>query len=192
MSVLFEQAAAPAAGGSAQRSAALLLHGMSEADHEWAWEQLEDVQRATLAPLLRELRELGVPSDASLLHNVIAEAPSPAPQMESARDRVSKADPAQLAELLYPEPAGLVQCLLALGPWPWQSQVLAALRARRGEVFEPVVGDVRASAKALDQALLERLAERLSSGLSLTPPMGSRWWQRLLQGFRGRTAGAAR
>jgi len=192
VSVFFEQAVAPAADDSAQRSAALLLHGMGEADRAWAWEQLDNAQRATLAPLMQELRELGVPRDALLLRDVIAEAPVPASRMESARDRVAGADPAHLAQLLYPEPAGLVQRLLALGPWPWQSQVLALLRARRGEVFEPGAGDSTNPATALDQALLERLAERVWDGVAPAQPTGLRWWQRMLQGVRAGDARMAR
>ncbi|MGM9486029.1 hypothetical protein [Ideonella sp. YS5] len=192
MSVLFEQAVAPAAGGSAQRSAALLLHGMSEADRAWAWEQLDEIQRAALSPLLHELRELGVPRDASLLREVIAEAPRAAPRPSSARDRVANADPTQLAELLHAEPAGLVQRVLALGPWPWQSQVLASLRARRGEVLEPMAGDVHASAPALDEALLQRLAERVSGGVAPAPSVRLRWWQQMLQSVLGSKVRSAR
>lgn len=181
MSVLFEQAVAPAAGQTAQRSAALLLHGMSEADRAWAWEQLGEPQRATLAPLLQELRELGVPRDQALVSELIAEVPPQAAPARTARERVAAADAVQVAQLLCPEPALLARRLLALGPWPWQSQVLMALRAQHGEALEPMSDERVVPAPALDEALLERMAERLPDAMPAATSPGAPWWQRLLR-----------
>jgi hypothetical protein len=188
VSVLFAQAVAPAAGSAAQRSAALLLHGMNEADRAWAWERLDDLQREALAPLLQELSDLGVPRDAGLLRDVVASAPVAATPDATARQRVAGADPARLANVLALEPAGLVRRLLALGPWPWQDAVLTTLRARRGEIFEP---DCAAGppAPALDEALLDRLAERVGV-TALEERAPSAWWHRLWQQMRRN--GAAR
>jgi hypothetical protein len=192
VSLLFEPAAEFAPGNLAQRSAALLLHGMSEADRGWAWERLDDLQRQALAPLLRELNELGVPRDAGLLRDVVASTPATsANSPATARQRVAVADADRLADVLATEPAALVRRLLALGPWPWQDTVLTTLRMRRGELFEPVTGEAHAPAPALDEALLARVAERVGAAAPLPAP-ATGWWHRLRQRVRERAKGVAR
>jgi hypothetical protein len=193
VNALFEQSIAPSAGASARRSAALLLHGMSEPDRSWAWQQLSDYQREALAPLLRELHELGVPRDVELLHDMVGTAPATGPVPVTARERVAHAPAARMAALLAVEPAGLVRRLIALGPWPWQDEAMAVLRTRRGELFEPVSPDTNLAATALDEALLRRLADCV--GPSAAVPVATkapRWWHRLLGGATQATTRATR
>jgi hypothetical protein len=74
---------------------------------------------------------------------------------------------------------------LQLGSWPWHDEVLATLRARRGELFEPAADHAVSPRPALDQALLDRLAARLSNGAPTRLPSATvsgalaRWRNRL-------------
>ena len=191
--MLFEPSLDPAVAQPSRRSAALMLHGMSDADRAWAWSRLDDTHRQALTPLLQELQDLGVPRDAALLGDAVAAdpvAPSAAPR--TARQHVAAADAVQVADALAAEPAGLVRRLLALGPWPWQDAVLAALRTRRADAFEPVDQNIDAPATALDEALLARLADRLSQVSATTRADAPTWWSGLLQAARSRLGGRTR
>jgi hypothetical protein len=190
LNTLFEQAvsdqATTPAGADPRRSAALLMHGLSEMDRRWAWSRLEASEQAALGPLLQELRELGVPADAGWVREVLSVAappasPSPAPAArDDARARIAAADAGTVCELLLQEPAALVVRLMALGPWPWADQVLGRLRAQRGAVIEPAgdrEGELR-SAPALDQALLAQLAARLPACEVKRVDAGNSPWSR--------------
>lgn len=167
--VLDEQAHTGAAGDQ-RRAAALLLHGLGEADRRWAWSRLDATEQRALAPLMQELKELGVPSDAAWVQQVLAsQAPSApaAKPVDTVRDRIAQASPSQLVALLQPEPAMLVQRLLALGPWPWAQEVIGSLRAQRDEPFDPAIVGTLPAAPTLDEALLRQLAARLPAASSI-------------------------
>ncbi|HEX5682651.1 MAG TPA: hypothetical protein VFY73_01340 [Ideonella sp.] len=151
-----------------RRSAALLLHSLSDTDRAWALSQLDSGARDALRPLLDELLELGVPRDPVWVRQVLAEsAPSPSGRMDAIhapRERIANADPQSVASLLLREPRGLVQRVLAMGPWPWTEAVRAALKLHRGDLFEPSVVTPRQptpKGSALEQALLAQLTAAL-------------------------------
>lgn len=182
MNALFEQAvdahtACPP--GSNRRAAALLLHGMAEADRAWAWSRLDDAERAVLSPLLDELRDMRIPRDGDLLRQATATAAAVSPGLQAAaRQRIAAAQPAELVQVLGQEPSGLVRRLLSLGPWPWSEAVQTALRARRGDVFEAASDADQAPGDALAAALLERVAQRLAPAVPGHGPSRG-WWTRL-------------
>jgi hypothetical protein len=159
--VVDETAAAPSL--NRQRSAALVLHGMSPADRAWALAELSVEERNVLLPLIDELQSLGVPADpawaASALDTAVA-ASSPE-QLDSARRRVAAALPQQVASILEAEPVDLVRRLTAMAAWPWRGEVLALLKARRGDLFEPEPALAPPAATALDRAILARFAQQL-------------------------------
>lgn len=153
---------------STERHAALMLHAMGEADRAWALARLQPAERARVAPLLDELRELGVPADrrwvAQVLDTSMPATPATPAMSDSPRQRVADANAQRVAEALMAEPAQLVLRVLALGPWPWRDEVLATLRARRGELFDPSSAPEAAviASPALDRSLLQRLAVRVA------------------------------
>lgn len=148
-----------------RRSAALVLHSMSEADRAWALAELNEDERAVLRPLIDELQELGVPASADWVPSAIG-APAPVARGREAPDpvhrKVSCAQPELVAWALQDEPVELVRRLLSLSPWSWKAEVIAALNARRGELFDsaPALA-VSASPSALDRAVLARFAAQL-------------------------------
>jgi len=122
--------------GTPVRRAALLLHAMVPADRDWVLGQLPASGRERLRELLRELVELGIPRDATLLSQVVS-APSAAREpildvevLPDARagatpaETVAAADPARLATLLRGEPVELVALLLSLRDWTWRDAFL--------------------------------------------------------------------
>ena len=54
------------------RKAALLLHAMPAESRLWVLAQLPPAQSEKLQDLLGELRELGIPADQDLLHEVLS------------------------------------------------------------------------------------------------------------------------
>jgi hypothetical protein len=192
--VLDEQAHTGVAGDQ-RRAAALLLHGLGEADRRWAWSRLDATEQRALAPLMQELKELGVPSDAAWVRQVLASQAPSAPEAkteDSVRDRIAQASPSQLVALLLPEPAMLVQRLLALGPWPWAQEVIGTLRAQRDEPFDPVSVGTLQAAPTLDEALLGHLAARLPTASSVEAPSHPTTWGRMAQAARRLWRGVGR
>lgn len=145
--------------GEGARQAALALHSMEDADREWLLEQLPEDQRLHLWGLLEELVELGIarrgmePTRRSV---AAVEAVDPR------RAKIASCDVGQIVQLLRHEPSGLVDRVIALGPWPWQE---AVLRAQIAQTARPSVKrGAEASQRvppALEDALLTSLAGRI-------------------------------
>lgn len=148
-----------------QRSAALVLHSMSEADRAWALSELSEEERGVLRPLIDELQALGVPADTEWVSSALG-APAPLARGREASDptqrKVARARPEQVVAVLQDEPVELVRRLLGLSSWPWKAEVIAALNSRRGELFDaaPALA-LSQSPSALDRAVLTRFAAQL-------------------------------
>lgn len=148
-----------------QRSAALVLHSMSEADRAWALGELSEEEREVLRPLIEELQALGVRADAQGVSSVLGTLARVARGRDAsspAHRQVSRAHPEQVAAVLSDEPVEVVRRLLAMASWPWRAEVVAILNARRGELFEAAPAMAGSTALALDQAVLARFAQQLS------------------------------
>lgn len=148
-----------------QRSAALVLHGMSEADRAWALAELSEEERELLRPLIEELQALGVATDAQTVSSALGTLPRVVRRRDAsspAHRQVARALPDQVLPRLLEEPVELVRRLLAMSAWPWRAEVVAALNARRGELFDADPAIAPSTASALDQAVLTRFAQQLS------------------------------
>lgn len=169
MNALFAQALEAGSAGSTRpgrRRAALLLHGMDAGDRAWTLGRLSAPERAEIEPLLRELEAMGVPADAAWVQEgLVDERPPLDAAATSPRQRIEAAAAEHVMAALAAEPPALVERLLALGPWPWQGQLQRAWTDRRfesvGSAMSPASSD--GTARALDRALLTRLAERLDA-----------------------------
>lgn len=160
--------------GTPVRRAALLLHAMAPADRDWVLGQLPASGRETLRALLRELVELGIPRDATLLGQVVS-APAtvrePTLNVEvladaragaSPAEAIAAADPAHLATVLRSEPVALVALLLSLRDWAWRDAFLRQI----GPVMARQVAERQAAAHCRsgavgEEVLLAALARRL-------------------------------
>lgn len=165
--------------GAAARQAALTLHALDEADRVWMLEALPPVQRLAIAPLLQELRELGIPGDAV---TVVAEVDADTGQARPA-DESHEVDFGTVARILSEEPLRLTATLLASRPRQWRDGFLASLGpdyARRVQA-EAVACT---PAPALQAAVLGALRSRVGR---VPPEQGhSSVWQRFCTVLRGR------
>ena len=147
---------------------------MAPADRDWVLGQLPTSGRERLRELLRELVELGIPRDATLLSQVVS-APAavrePTLNVEALPDAragatpaetIAAADPVRLAALLHGEPVELVALLLSLQDWTWRDAFLRQI----GPVMARQVAERQAAARgrsggAGEESLLAVLARRL-------------------------------
>jgi hypothetical protein len=155
------------------RRAALLVHAMPLGDRDWLLGSLAPHHRVELELLLDELRELGIPPDETLLHEILAtqaQAQAPA-RPASAVERLEQLAPQQvatLAQLLKREPPQLAATLLGLRAWPWAQALSAALA--------PVdVTPRQTRAPALAQALCESVLRRLEACTPAEAPRAPAW-----------------
>jgi hypothetical protein len=122
---------------SGLRQAALVLHGLADADRAWMLGQLPPEQAGPVGELLAELRELGIPNDPGLAAQALARDP-----VHAVRTRAPSAanDPftlmrtaslEQVQRALEGESQGFVAVLLVAGDWPWYRDYLAAQEPAR-------------------------------------------------------------
>ena len=130
---------------SGLRQAALVLHGLADADRAWMIGQLPAEQVAPVRALLAELRELGIPNDPSFAAQALA-----SDEVHAVRARVAAraddflqvvrgASAAQLQRVLEGESQGFVAMLLVAGDWPWQAEFLAAQEPARMRALADLV-----------------------------------------------------
>jgi hypothetical protein len=100
------------------RKAALALASLGDADRAWMLERLPEPQRARIAPLLDELREMHVPFDRELLKQVAQESPDPT-------------DTGALLPVLEQEPDWLIALILRARAWPWRAEFLQRIGVER-------------------------------------------------------------
>lgn len=168
--------------------AALTVHALPAADRRWLLEALPPAQRQVIAPLLEELRELGIPADAQLLQHVrpaapVSAAPSPLPWPEHL-DAIGQE---ALARVLEREPPGVARHLLAMREWPWARDLATRLTATHLDLMRPASESTapraRVSATLLEvlESLVNEELQRISPSERTTPP--GVW-----QSVRGRVA----
>ncbi|MGE4240218.1 hypothetical protein [Ramlibacter sp.] len=182
------------------RHAALALHALQPVDREWLLGQLPPGRRAELAPLLDELRALGIPADRTLLDSVVHGGPlasrAATGGVSDARASLRAADPELIVALLQREPAMLIARLLQLERWPWHSQLLALLEAPRRRTVEQILLGLDATRQpvALQRLLIAELNERVAKTVRIEPREAprhgrvaracARWMQTLVQRWR--------
>lgn len=148
---------------SSMRQAALALHALNEADRRWVLEQLPQAERQPLLALLRELAELGMPADATLLPAAVVPyaAAAAAVQQPGPEARLERLPPAMVAAALRDEPRALVLAVLGCRAWPWRAEVARAL------AIDPPLADA-GGAERLAAVACRLLADRLDEGLPAT------------------------
>jgi hypothetical protein len=179
-------------GGESLRRAALMLHGLVPADREAVLGQLDPVHRVAIEPLLEELAELGLPSDTTLLEELLRSPAAVEPVEATPADVLMQAAAADVERVIASEPPLVVARLLAAGDWPWKDTVLArsALpRQRRTADALSALKKARAVRRtdALEDLLVTEVAGRVAA-VQRTAPSGtagsrlrSAPWARLLR-----------
>lgn len=167
------------------RRAALLVHGMPEADAAWLLASLSPAQRAALEPLLQELGAIGLPRDPTLLPELPSDRNAP-PALGRNRSlaALDRRGVASLESVLRTEPGGVVAALLSSGAWPWRARV-----ARKWGVPLPVPsrdGGPHFGA-ALRQALVKAIEEQLSTAAERRRRSTRERWAGIWQRLRARS-----
>jgi hypothetical protein len=163
------------------RRAALALHTLDGADQARVLAMLEAAQREQLAPVLQELRELGIPPEEP------EAGPQGGPGTASAAQRLALLPPAVVAPVLGGLAATTVGALLRVDDWRWAEPALAALPAphrlavRAQQVLMPAPGP--RLAEALCAAVLDA-AEQVPSQPEEVPPARRGWLQRMRSWMR--------
>lgn len=156
--------------------AALVLHGLGEADRAWVLQALSVEQQGRLRPLLRELGELGIPADATLFGPLVERRP---PEQRAAGpeplEQLEERELAGLALLLAAEPPRVAAVLLSARSWRWRERVLARLPAAAVEAIHAVE---RPEADALQAAVVAQVARQLQAQEPAAPRLRA-WWSQV-------------
>lgn len=192
---------ADALGAGGARHAALLLHAMAPTDRDWVLASLQPAERDGLQALLRELEELGIERDPSLIAEATAAAAPATPTGHGDRiddawletpvsdeawlRRLADSQMPLLAASLRGEPPGLVVQFLRLSDWPWRHALLQALDPVQRRRVESAIDEASNAADlppALRAALVEAVAQRLRQQPAAAAPARERvagWKQSL-------------
>ena len=171
------------------RQAALVLHGMTSADRQWALDQLPMAQRERLEGLLLELHDLGIPQDTNVLapfaipSSPVSEAPeepfmgAPSAQahsLEHLYHALQRSTGQQLFVVLREEPPMVLARLLQVTAWQWEDDVLrrldAALRAKVQALRASLEHTPRGT--QLEKVLVEGVWQRCVSNMHSLPLRG--------------------
>jgi hypothetical protein len=154
---------------AAQRRAALTMHALQPRDQRWVLQRLPAQQRAVVAGLLGELRELGIPSDRGLLQSVLeTSAAAPAPAVPAEPGPAALAGGPLSTGLLRDEPAFVwAACLLDRAP-DEQRRLLAALAPSQAAAVRALMAGRLAHAPQLRHAVRQALARH--AGAQATDP----------------------
>jgi hypothetical protein len=144
------------------RRSALALHALHSSDREWMLSRLDARERASIEPLLAELRELGIPAIGLDVAMPAEEKREDSPAC--ARDVLHGAKPARMARLLRTEPDPIVVRLLAVEDWPWRGEVIRGMPRSRRRRIEAGIAAVKAEGRgaSLAAALVESAARRMA------------------------------
>lgn len=144
-----------------RRHAALMVHGMAEADRSWLLSRLAPAEREALQPLLEELQDLGIPRDPTLAREFPPMRTTPvtieAPHLD-VMDQASRLSPPVVVAVLRDEPHELVRRIVALRSWPWRDAVNTALGFAHEE--PRFVDNARTEPSRLDRLMVEVLVDR--------------------------------
>jgi len=166
---------------SANRRAALALHGLSAKDREWVLSRLETSDMETLSGHLDELAELGFPSDASdLVKEVMADDESVhvSPEVEV----IDAAAPKIVRRVLKDEQAATMALIMSCHPWRWQKRVMRGLgRAKSRAVREAIVRQNFNVSGAVRDGVIKSLANVIADASSRRAAANGFGWRRLFR-----------
>lgn len=155
------------------RLAALVLHALEQRDRDWLLASLSVAQRTLLEELLVELGELGIPSDPSLIDEIVARAPCEAREAGNGtvERRLEQLSASRIANLLRDEPPELIARLLRIRPWSWGSALLVQIGPTRADAVRARLMPEALSGNARPVCMLDRqLMARIDAALRVPAP----------------------
>lgn len=162
---------------TANRRAALALHGLSAKDREWVLSQLPSSDKETLSGHLDELEELGFPSDVSDLVDAVTAGDPPvriAPEVEL----IDAAAPKVVHRILKDEQASTLALIVSCHPWQWQKRVMRGLgRVRSRAVREAIAQQKFSVSEAVRHGVLSSLATAIADASSRNAPVYGFDWR---------------
>lgn len=139
------------------RKAALMLSSLGEEDRAWLLARLNAEDRERLAPLVSEVRAMGIALDPQAVKGLVDPASRPAVPSRP----IEAASAPSVFGALSKEPDWLIALLLRERAWPWREaflQLLGTERRMRVRRARPAAVELPPRAA---QALLERIEARL-------------------------------
>lgn len=159
---------------SAAHRAALALHALTESDRAWLLGALGVEDRDRLAPLLRELEELGIPREARLLETLARAEPEPPVRERIGLEDLTGAGVRRLAELLADEPPRMVAALVSSRPWTWRAQLLSCLPHQMAREVERLTTEL-VPAPSLQDVVIAEVWRALRESPAGGAPPATRW-----------------
>ncbi len=140
------------------RKAVLTLANLHEQDRAWLMDRLGAGERERVAPLLGELRELGLSLDPQSLQQVVGGGETARREARS----LASAAPRAVFEALEREPDWLIALVLRGRSWPWRAEVLAHLGAERRLRTEKLALSALEVTPRMMETMLSAIEARLS------------------------------
>lgn len=166
---------------TANKRAALALHGLSAKDREWVLSQLPTSDKETLSGHLNELKELGFPGDVSDLVDEVTAADPPA-RIAPEVAVIDAAAPKIVQRVLKDEQATTLALIMSCHPWRWQKRVMRGLgRVRSRAVREAVAQQSFTVSEAVRDGVIRSLANAIADASSHSAPASGLGWRRLFQ-----------
>jgi hypothetical protein len=171
---------------NATRRSALVLHALCGSDQEWILQRLPAPKQETLRGLLRELAELGIPSDPELLKPLQAMAPASERtsnaitgreigQVRALCAKVARFGPELVALILSDEPAPLIAAFVQMYDWPWRDAFIQQMGPlRRKQVLELMAADSVKAPPPLERPVHARLLNSIIARAGALPLHGTR------------------
>jgi hypothetical protein len=158
------------------KEAALAVHGLSSDDRRKVLARLTDTQRATIEPLLIELRALGVPA------SVARRTTAPRTRLLAAGDEpLMRLSPSDAAAALGTQSPATICAVLNAADWPWRADALSLLEATRRRAVEELLRDATLHTAAARAAWIDTLRHAVGGTYAESSSSGHRahWIRRI-------------
>lgn len=140
------------------RQAALALHALPEADCQRVLGLLTPEHQALLAPLLLELKQLGIPTSAGQAY---LQADPPA---DEAASRLWTLTAQAALQVLQRQKTDVVARIWCAHPWPWRQSVLEGWPTKQRHDLMAAINMVRSSTASplLERQLILAMADAMN------------------------------
>lgn len=161
----------PTADAPRLRQAALLVHGLGDAEKQQVIARLDAGELAQLRPMLAELVELGVSASLGRAMSSAEETSPPPVSMLPVLEQVERLEARTVARCFQSCAPATIARLLESRQWPWRSAVIEAMpEGQRVEVGMLLLDGSSAFAPVMLQTLCERLLNEVAG---LRQPAGA-------------------
>ncbi len=153
----------PTADAPRLRQAALLVHGLGDAEKQRVMARLSAGELAQLRPMLAELVALGVSASLGRAMSSAEETSLPPVSALPVLEQVERLEARTVARCFQSCAPATIARLLEAGQWPWRSAVIEAMPAgQRAEVGALLLDESSAFAPVMLQTLCERLLSEVA------------------------------